>query len=320
MMIGVFLLGGLLLAWAFGRNNFGNVFGSAVGTGILSFKWAAFLTGTFLLLGSFFNSSGTSQTVSLFAHFSSLSEVFCFSIIIALMMMLLTKHGIPASIAQISIGGLVGWSIALGKSIQWDKLIEIIFAWFYSPIISCILAFLVFKSVRFFLKQHAVPILYRDLWVRFFWVIIGSFTAYSLGANNLPALTIPFIPFIPSGSFLSIAFSFAAGIGCLMASKKVIRTVSSKLFPLSSVESLIVFFSAALTLLLFSFQHGFFSALPVSISAALIGAIVGISLGKGGYGLKGRVLTFIVASWFWAPFFSGLLCFGFMAIIKAGGF
>ena len=56
------------------------------------------------------------------------------------------------------------------------------------------------------------------------------------------------------------------------------------------------------------------------MSAALIGAIVGVSFGKGGYGLKGKVLLSIIFSWIWAPLFSGLLCFGFMAIIHSGGF
>jgi len=103
-----------------------------------------------------------------------------------------------------------------------------------------------------------------------------------------------------------------------MASRRVIKMVSSKLFPLSSVESLIVGFSGAFTLLMFSFQNGLFLPLPISMSAALIGGIVGVSFGKGGYGLKGKVLFSIFASWFWAPLFSGLLCFVFHTILSTG--
>ena len=319
MMTEIFLFGGLLLAWAFGRNNFSNVFGSAVGTGILSFRLAAFLTAIFLLLGVLLTGSGTSATISSLVHFSSLSEAGAFSIIIALMMIFLTKWGIPASVAQISIGALVGWNLALKKMVSWDQIIDITLGWFYSPLIAFVLAFILFKGTRIYFRYTSIPILYRDMGVRFLWVIVGSFSAYSLGANNLPILTVPFIPFI-SGSFLSILFSVMVGIGCLMASKRVIKMVSSKLFPLSSVESLIVGFSGALTLLLFSFKNGLLPALPISMSASLIGAIVGVSLAKGGYGLKGKTLLSIVASWIWAPLFSGLLCFGFISIMKAGGF
>ena len=320
MMTVFFLFGGLLLAWAFGRNNFSNVFGSAVGTGILSFKLAAFLTVIFLLFGALFTGSGTSETISSLVYFSTLSEAGAFSIIIALMMILLTKWGIPASIAQISIGALVGWNLALKQTVQWDRIIDITLGWFYSPLIAFVLAFILFKSMRIYFKYTSIPILYRDMRVRFLWVIVGSFTAYSLGANNLPILTVPFTSFIRSYSFLLILFSVVVGIGCLTASQRVIKMVSSKLFPLSSIESLIIGFSGALTMLLFSFKNGFFPALPISISAALIGAIVGVSLAKGGYGLKGKTLVFIIASWLWAPLFSGLLCFGFVSIMKAGGF
>ena len=78
MMIWIFLLGGLLLAWAFGRNNFSNVFGSAVGTGILPLKFAALLTAGFLLLGALLNSSGTSTTMTELSHFFSYLRPFCF--------------------------------------------------------------------------------------------------------------------------------------------------------------------------------------------------------------------------------------------------
>ena len=113
MMRSVFLFGGIFLAFIFGRNNFSNVFGSAVGTGVLSLKTAAFLTGTFLLLGSYFNSSGTSETLFELSHFDAFYQAFSFSVIVALVMMLLTHFGIPASVAQIAVGALVGWNLGL---------------------------------------------------------------------------------------------------------------------------------------------------------------------------------------------------------------
>lgn len=312
------LLGGILLAWAFGRNNFGNVFGSAVGTGILSFKWAVFLTTLFLLLGAVFGSAGTSKTMLELAHFTSLSQACAFSLAIALIMIFLTKWGIPASVAQLSIGGLVGWHLAFQHPVAWGQVRTIVLGWGYSPVIACLIAFFVFKGTRFYLLCHPVPILHRDLYVRFLWGIVGSFSAYSLGANNLSVLIVPYQQTL-SLSFLPLFFSLVVGMGCLMASHRVIRMLSSRLFPLSSVESLIVGFSGALTLLLFSFQNRFLPALPISIGAALIGAIVGVSLAKGGYGLKIKTLCALIASWFWAPLFSGLLCFIFAFIIRAGG-
>ena len=320
MMMAFFLFGGLLLAWAFGRNNFSNVFGSAVGTGILSFRLAAFLTGTFLLIGALLNGSGTSNTLSSLVHFMTLSEVFFFSLIVAVMMLVLTYRGIPASVAQISIGTLVGWNLALNIPIMWDKITSIILGWIYSPLIAFTISFIIFKMARFYLKYVPVPILYRDMRVRLLWIIVGSFTAYSLGANNMPLLTISYSEVVPEISkTITILFSIVAGVGCLFASQKVIQMISSKLFPLSSLESLIVSFSSALTLLLFSFQNGFLPALPISISAAMIGAIVGVSLAKGGYGLRIGSLLVIVFSWIWAPLFSGMLSYMFILLMSFWG-
>ena len=318
MTIVFYLLGGILLAWAFGRNNFGNVFGSAVGTGILSFKWAVFLTTLFLLLGAVFGSAATSKTMLDLAHFTSLFQACVFSLAIALIMTFLTRWGIPASVAQLSVGGLVGWHLAFQHPVAWGQVVTIVLGWGYSPIIACFIAFFVFKGMRFYLLRYPVPILRRDLYVRFFWGIIGSFSAYSLGANNLSVLMVPYQQTLALSS-LPLLFSLVVGIGCLMASHRVIRMLSSQLFPLSSIESLIVGFSGALTLFLFSFQNSFLPALPISVGAALIGAIVGVSLSKGGYGLKIKTLCSLIASWFWAPLFSGLLCFIFAFIIKVGG-
>ena len=320
MMTEFFFLGGLLLAWAFGRNNFGNVFGTAVGTGIISLKWAAFLTTAFLLLGALCSGEGTSDILASFIHFTSVKEAFSFSLIVAFMMMLLTRWGIPASVAQISVGALVGWNFVANKEICWDKVIAIASGWLISPFLACVIAFFLFKAARFYLKKVPVPILERDIWVRFLWIGVGSFTAYGFGANNLPVLTMPFQAFASDPSFLLLLFCVAIGAGCLMASRKVIRTLSSKLFPLSSVESLIVGFSGSLAVLLFSVNRGVLPALPVSIGATLVGAIVGVSFGKGGYGLKKLALLSIMASWIWAPVFSGLFCFAFGSIMKMGGF
>ncbi|MBR6231660.1 MAG: inorganic phosphate transporter [Alphaproteobacteria bacterium] len=320
MTAGFFLFGGFLLAWAFGRNNFSNIFGSAVGTGILSLKLAAFLTAVFLLLGAYLNSSGTSGTMAELSHFNTFSAAFSFSMIVAIMMIFLTRFGIPASVAQISIGALVGWNLAFQESVAWKKVMSVAFGWFYSPVISCVIAFFIFKMVRFYLNKHPLPVLYQDVVVRILWMVVGSFTAYSLGANNMPVLIIPYAQVLGDTTSLSLLFSTVVEIGCLMASRRVIRMVSSKLFPLSSVESLIVGFSGALTLILFSFQNGLFPPLPISASAALIGAIVGVSFTKGGYGLKGKSLLSVIFSWFWAPLFSCLLCFSFAIIMGLGRF
>ena len=165
-----------------------------------------------------------------------------------------------------------------------------------------------------------VSLLNKELWIRFHMVWIGCLMAYTIGANNLSVIIQPFTMALTLPDFMikGIICLFV-GIGCLLVSRRVIKTISADLFPLNSVEALMMTLSAGLTLLLFSFGFSYLPAIPISSGAALIGAIVGISLAKGGYGLKVRPLIWVASSWMWVPFLSGLTCFAFVSMIQKWG-
>ena len=56
----LFLFGGLFLGWSLGANDAANVFGTAVGTRMISFKTAALVCSIFVVLGD----AGTIKTSS----------------------------------------------------------------------------------------------------------------------------------------------------------------------------------------------------------------------------------------------------------------
>lgn len=51
-MIILFLSSGLLLGWSLGANDAANVFGSAVGSKMVSFRQAAIISSIFVIIGS----------------------------------------------------------------------------------------------------------------------------------------------------------------------------------------------------------------------------------------------------------------------------
>lgn len=315
-----FLLGGFVLAISFGRNNLGNVFGSAIGTGMLPLKLCAILMGVFITLGSFYGSGAVSQNLVQYINFSSPIQVLYFSLLLSGVIFLLTNFGLPLSVAQLGMGALAGWNLATGGLVRITDIFSLAQAWVFSPLIAGSIAFVVFKVLRVFLKVHPVPLLRKDLWVRFHMIWIGCLMSYTIGSNNLSVIIQPFVHTLSfpnlwvKGSICIFVF-----MGCLLASYRVVKTISQDLFPLSPLEAMIVAFSAATTLFLFSQGFSFLPAIPVSSGASLIGAIVGVSLSKGGYGLKVKPLIGVACSWIWAPFLSGLTCYVFASIMHFKG-
>lgn len=320
MMESVFLLGGFILALAFGRNSVGNVFGSAIGTGMLPLQLCAFLMGLFIALGAFIGIGDVNESVSRYVYFSDPASVFYFCLILAGLIFLLTYLGLPLSVAQMGMGGLAGWNLASGGQVRLAEILTLLHAWIFSPLFAGMIAFIVFKVLRCVLRKYPVSLLNKELWTRFHMIWIGCIMAFLIGGNNLSVIIQPFTMTLSLPDFLiKGGICLFVFLGCLFVSRRVIKTLSSDLFPLSSVEALIMTFSAGLTLFLFSCGFSYLPAIPISTGAALIGAIVGISLGKGGHGLKVRPLLWVASSWVWVPFLSGLTCFVFVSMIQKWG-
>ena len=62
-MFAFFLTSGLFLGWSLGANDAANVFGTAVGTRMISFKKAAIYCGIFVILGAVVSGAGAAKTL-----------------------------------------------------------------------------------------------------------------------------------------------------------------------------------------------------------------------------------------------------------------
>ena len=175
------------------------------------------------------------------------------------------------------------------------------------------------------LKRYPIKLLNRDLIVRFLLILVGSFSAYALGANNIASIAGPYISVnLNLMPLLFCVTALAVSIGFLSADQRVIKTVSKGMFPLSPLEAFIVVLSSSLTLFCFSstalkafltsLSLPSFPLLPVPLSEAVIGSIIAIALSKGIDGLKLKVAGQIVLSWFVAPVTSGVFCYLFLML------
>lgn len=320
-----FLIGGLFLALVFGRNNISNLFGAAIFTRMVSMRIATMIAILFVILGTIISGSGTSASMLQLGSPKTMADAFVITLSAGLVLWGMTHQGMPVSIAQAMVGAIVAFSLFQNNLTHTDVLQKTVYAWIYSPFLAIGVAFVIFKIMRWSLKRFPIPLLYRDVFTRIGLIIVGAFSAYALGANNVSTISSPFIS--ASGwedLGIKLLICIVIGIGFFTADKKVIRTMGSGLFPLTPLEALIVVFSGALTLFLFSWgglkmmleYYGFpsFPLVPVPMTSAIIGSIIGVSFSKGGYGLKYNMLGHILLSWVVTPLMAGIVCIYLMTV------
>ncbi len=331
-MLLVFLSGGLFLGWSLGANDAANVFGTAVGTKMLRFKVAALICSIFLVLGAVIGGAGASHTLGKLGSVNAIAGSFMVAFSAAFTVFWMTRLKIPVSTSQAIVGAIIGWNLFSGSLTDYDSLSKIVITWVASPILAAVVAIISFIILRSVLRKLKIHVLRMDMNMRVGLLVVGAFGSYSLGANNIANVMGVFIPVSPfddlnvlglftlSGAQqLFFIGAVAISVGVFTYSRKVMDTVGSGLFKLSPETALIVVLAHSIVLFLFSSEglEGWLIAhhippiplVPVSSSQAVVGAILGIGIFKGGKGIKFNVLGGIASGWVLTPLVSGLITF-----------
>ena len=328
----VFLSSGLFLGWSLGANDAANVFGTAVGSGMVRFATAAVICSVFVILGAVISGAGAAHTLSKLGAVNAIPGAFMVAFAAAVTVYAMTKASLPVSTTQAIVGSIVGWNLFTGSLTSGSTLITLVATWVICPTLAAAIAAGLFKAISLWLRRAEIHILRLDAYTRAGLLLAGAFGAYSLGANNIANVMGVFVPVSPFTAFsigdlftvssaqqLFLLGSVAIAVGVFTYSKKVMMTVGSSLMSLSPVAAFVVVVSHSIVLFLFASQNleNFLASyglptiplVPVSSSQAVIGAVVGIGLLKGGRGIRGRVLGNIAAGWAVTPFIAGLICF-----------
>ncbi len=334
-----FLMGGLFLGWSLGANDAANVFGTAVGTRMIRFKTAALICGTFVIIGAVISGAGTTETLTKLGSIQSLPGAFAVCAAAGTAVYLMTKIGLPVSTTQAIVGSIVGWNIYTGSSTHIKTLITIITTWILCPIIAGLIAIFLFILTKKILLYSKIHILRLDAYTRFSLILAGAFGAYSLGANNIANVVGVFVPVSPFSNinimnifdFSSTEQLFLLGgisiaIGVITYSKKVMLTVGNDLLKLSPVSAFIVVISHSIVLFVFASQgiSNFLNStnlpaiplVPVSSSQAIVGAVIGIGILKGGKEVKWHIAGKIALGWIILPVISALIALIMLFILQ----
>ena len=327
----IFLTSGLFLGWSLGANDAANVFGTAVGTRMIRFSTAAVICGIFVILGAVISGAGAAHTLGRLGSVNALAGSFMAAFSAGLAVYVMTKFGLPVSTTQAIVGSIIGWNLFSETLTDTNAMTKILATWVVCPLLAAVIAILLFKLVTLVLRIAKLHMLRTDAYTRLGLLLAGAFGAYSLGANNIANVmgvfisSSPFTDFSVAGlvNFSSVQQLFLLGglaiaVGVMTYSKRVMLTVGGGLLPLSPVAAWVVVMAHSIVLFLFASQglerllasYGLptIPLVPVSSSQAVIGAVLGIGLLKGGRGLRSRVLVGIGAGWVLTPVIAGVVC------------
>jgi inorganic phosphate transporter, PiT family len=327
-----FLSSGLFLGWSLGANHTANVFGTAVGSRMVRFETAAIICTIFVILGATFSGAGAAHTLGQLGAVNALAGAFTVCCAAAVTVAWMTRLGLPVSTSEAMVGGILGWNFYTGSATNPAALGRIVGTWAVCPLLSAALAAGLFLVVRAWHRRTNMHLLAMDSMTRWGLLAVGAFGAYSLGANNIANVMGVFVrdnPFhdLTVGGWLGISATrqlfflgaAAIGVGVFTYSRRVIETVGGGVMRFSPLAALVVVLAHSIVLFLFAseglehlLQHLHLPTVPlvpVSSSQAVIGAIIGIGLVRGGRELQWKTLGQIAVGWVATPLLAGVLTF-----------
>ncbi|MDP3097144.1 MAG: inorganic phosphate transporter [Syntrophales bacterium] len=338
-MFAIFLTSGLFLGWSLGANDAANVFGTAVGTRMISFRKAAIVCGIFVIFGAVISGAGAAKTLGELGAVNAIAGAFVVALAAAVTVYWLTVLGYPVSTTQAIVGAIIGWDLFSGALIDFGALEKIVLSWFISPILAAIFSALLYKVIAYGIKYARIHMFSLDALTRSGLLLAGIAGAYSLGANNISNVVGIFVPISPLSdiSFLGwfklnaaqqlfLLGGVSIAVGTFTYGKKVMLTVGEGITEMSPVAAFVAVLANAIVLFLFASQnlqafllgHGLpaFTLVPVSSSQAIVGSVIGIGLIKGGRGIRWRVLGEISMAWIATPIVAVLISFISLFILQ----
>jgi len=327
----LFISSGLFLGWSLGANDASNIFGTAVGSKMIKFRTAAIIASVFVILGAVYAGGGASHTLGALGSINAIAGAFMTALAAAIAIYWMALIGMPVSTSQAIVGAIVGWNVYSHKATDMTVLYKIVSTWIICPALSGVFAIIIYYLVKIYIKHSRIHLISLDNYTRIGLILTGALGAYALGANNIANVIGAFVNSNPFGAInlgnlslsntqvLFLIGGIAISLGIFTYSHKVIATIGNNLMSMSPQVAWIIVFSQSLVLFIFSSQslQNFLinhhlptvPLVPVSSTQAVVGAIIGIGLVKGGKEVKWGVMGQIAIGWITTPLIAGIICF-----------
>lgn len=328
----VFLSSGLFLGWSLGASDASNIFGTAVATKMIKFRTAAIVSSVFIVIGAVYAGAGGAATLGDLGKVNTLAGAFMVALAAAIAIYWSVKIAMPISTSQAIVGAIIGWNCFAGKPTDYSVLTKIMGTWVFCPILAGVFAVILYWLIQCYCRKSCLHLIRRDHYTRIGLLLAGAFGAYALGANNIANVMGVFVPSSPlhqlelplgivlnKAQVLFLLGAIAISVGIFTYSQRIMTTIGNSIMKMSPIMAFVVVVAQALVLFLFSSQelflflkgHGLptIPLVPVSSTQAVVGAVIGIGIAKGGNGLNWGILGRIAISWVLAPVIAAIICY-----------
>ncbi len=191
------------LAWNLGANDVANAMGTSVGSKAITLKQALVIAGILEFTGAILFGHEVSKTLAtdianpeLFASTPQLLVAGMISVLVAcgLWLQIATSRGLPVSSSHAVVGAIAGFSwVALGfGGIDWSSIGIITIGWVITPVISGIIAVLLYSQVKRWILDQPNQLIQLREWIPWLSVVLLSI----FGVIVLPSLTQPVTNFL----------------------------------------------------------------------------------------------------------------------------
>jgi len=309
------LLAGTYVGWNIGANDAGNCIGTAVGSGLLTYRRAAILVSVFAVLGATLQGGSVMETVGKGIISVELTVT---AVVIALLcsgvfVTVATLLRLPVSTSQVIVGGVAGVGLAVRADLNFGTIISIAEVWVVSPILTALIAIVIYLLSKAALRKFSG----NGFWQRLpnaMLILSACYLSFSLGANHVGTAMGPIanLNLEISPLLISLLGGVAMAIGTLTFGQRVAGTVGGGIAPLDPVSAYSAQFAAALAVHFFSLY-----GIPVSTSQAVVGAVIGVGILQGVRTVRKRKLLGIAAGWVATPTAAGLFSFGIYRVLLA---
>ena len=228
---------GFYMAWNIGANDVANAMGTSVGSGALTLKQAIIVAAIFEFAGAFLVGSHVTETVrkgiidlSVFTNMENGANILLYGMLASLLaagawLQIASYFGWPVSTSHSIVGAIVGFAIIAGGAggVDWEKISQIAVSWVTSPLLSGIIAFIVFSGIRYSMINVPDSVKATKRWSPvFIFLVFAILTLVTLfkGLKNLH-LDLSF----PQSITIAVGIGVAASvIGWLLINRITVKT------------------------------------------------------------------------------------------------
>ena len=320
----LFLLSGAFMGWSVGTNDAANVFGTAVGTRVIKYRTAIWITAVFATIGAVVSGRNVIGTIGDYAQNNAVSSgmaAFIVMLVAGSIVTLMSVIKAPVSTSQCLVGSIIGWGMSQGMA-DWGRTSSFFSAWIISPVATMFVSLALCWLAQRFIEKRVKGLAAYDTFIKIGYLVAGVFAAYSMGANNAanstgiylhvgifngPAQALSnLLPFNVTVEILAALIGgISIALGVLTFSKRIMLAVGEGITKLSPLQGFLVVLASSLTLYVFSVI-----GISISTSQAVVGAVMGAGFSKGHRGVDFKMLGRIFIAWFGTPTIAGLVCYG----------